>query len=208
MCPSDDIISAGETVNGCVIVLQPDPLNPGTNAVTFGWFTSGNTYDLGKTNYTGVAGALGDNVSANSAADGPGADLQLFAGLLTNRSSNKLANCKDGTSNTLLFGESLGSNLVKPRDYIWSWAGVGSLGTKFGLAPGSGGNTVAGGPICFSSRHTGVVNFAFADGSIKGLRQGSTGQRNPTSAGSDWYVLQSLAGQRDGYVLQNTLSGN
>jgi prepilin-type processing-associated H-X9-DG protein len=47
-------------------------------------------------------------------------------------------------------------------------------------------------------------NVAFADGSVRGVRTGNTTQRNPTTAGSDWYVFQSLSGMRDGQTLNTS----
>ena len=51
----------------------------------------------------------------------------------------------------------------------------------------------------FSSRHTSVVQFCFADGSVRGVSRGGTLLSGPTATpSSDWYVLQQLAGMRDG----------
>jgi prepilin-type processing-associated H-X9-DG protein len=227
ICPSDEVTSATETAAGPVIVLQPDPTTPGTNAITIGFFPNGNTLDVGKTNYTGVAGALGDNVSTASPTDGPGLNLQAFVGVMTNRSKMQLSDvtAADGCSNTLMFGEGLGgqaadesywAELMAPtvgqRDFVWSWIGVGSLGTKFGLSPG-GSKLGTGGPHFFGSRHTGRVQFAMCDGSVRSLSPAGTCSRNPLPAGSvshgfpdavaqrtDWCILQQLAGMRDGYV--------
>jgi prepilin-type processing-associated H-X9-DG protein len=105
----------------------------------------------------------------------------------------------DGTSNTLLFGEGLGG-LAKGRDLVWSWMGVGAVGTKYGLQPPGGWNG-------FSSLHAGgIVQFAFADGSVRPLRPGSTTQRVPAS--SDWYVLQRMAGMADGELYDIAVLGN
>ncbi len=213
-CPSDNIDSATATLNGPCILLQPDTSTAyGTNAITIGYFTGGNAYDLGVTNYTGVAGALGNNVTTSDAASGPGANLQQYVGYFTNRSKNKV-NCADGSSNTLFFGEMLGQEVAGSTfTYKASWMGVGSLGTKFGLAfggqnPGQTGpqNANLAGINYFGSRHTGVVNFSFGDGSVRPVRPSSTGVRNPTSPGSDWYILQSMAGMSDGTVPNSQLT--
>jgi prepilin-type processing-associated H-X9-DG protein len=100
-----------------------------------------------------------------------------------------------------MFGEGLGGN-ASPRNWLWSWMGVGAVPTKFGLAPGGGGTATAGSPLCFSSRHVGVVNFAFADGSVRPVQISSTGQRNPnpgpTIPTSPWGLYQQMAGFKDG----------
>lgn len=52
----------------------------------------------------------------------------------------------------------------------------------------------------FASRHPAVVQFCFADGSVRGLHRGQTfWNGNPdTPRSADWYVLQQLAGRQDG----------
>src|SRR4029079_17247967 len=96
----------------------------------------------------------------------------------------------DGAANARMVGEGLGGTTQGQRDFLWSWMGNGSLGTKFGLAPGgtpnpsNSGANVPGGWNYFSSRHNGVVLFAHADGSVHGLRVGATGVRNPLPQGT------------------------
>jgi len=208
-CPSEGS-SASTTVNGPAACIIPNTFDtPGTNALTIGYFGARPDLDLGKTNYTGVAGALGDGVSTASASDGPGVNLQKYVGIYTNRSKNKTATIQDGSSNTLAFGEGLGGLAQGgQKDFIWPWMSVGCLGTKFGLAPGGGAGATNGGWNYFSSRHSQIVNFAFGDGSIRPLRIGATGVRNPTSAGSDWYVLQQMSGMQDGEVYDAGKLGN
>jgi prepilin-type N-terminal cleavage/methylation domain-containing protein len=202
-------------------VLPSYHLNPVDRGAysTLSAFTSPQNVDFGKTNYTGVAGSLGADVATTSPYDGPGFNLQQHAGILTNRSRTRVTAVTDGTSNTLQFGEGLGGRIpgypvaaadtaarVGTRDHYWPWISIGSIGTKWGPAPSTtpnpgtgdgvvGAANMCGGPWHFSSLHTGVVRFAFADGSVKPVKIGATGVRNPAS--EDWRVLQPLAGTAD-----------
>jgi hypothetical protein len=178
---------------------------------------------LGRTNYLGSAGMAGSGGKTPLAGPGarPGATWDDFEGVFGNRSTltlQKLA-AQDGTANTLMFGESLAGVGSAADDaeyrYAFSWF-CGALPTYYGL-PEPGQNTWR----AFSSSHTDVVLFAFADGSVRGLRRRSgpmalsrINQANgkseveklegittgpTTQPFSDaWWVLQQLAGRRDG----------
>ena len=50
----------------------------------------------------------------------------------------------------------------------------------------------------FSSLHTQVVQFGFADGSVRPLKAGGSAWLFNTVPSQDWYVFQMLAGMRDG----------
>lgn len=218
-CPSDEVSGASQTTNG-LFVFGLDFLTPGVNSISSGsWGTTGATYDLGKTNYCTVAGALGaGNVSTSDAASGPGANLQKYVGAYTCRSKTKTSDILDGSSNTLVVGEGLGGISLSgtQRDFFWAWMHVGGMPTKFGLLGGGGptptsaNNTGAavGGWNYFGSRHSGIIQFGFGDGSVRGLRPGSSGVRNPTTAGSDWYIYQAMAGMRDGDVYNTAQLSN
>lgn len=174
----------------------------------------------GHSNYAGVAGALGgakdvsahdvdpDSGEVNTCPDySPrGINLQQYEGIFTNRSNHKLGNIPDGTSNTLMFGEHIGGFYDQApyiqRQFIMSWFGVGALPTKFGLGkPGfQFGNSLPGASWpTFSSYHSGGVQFAFADGSVRLLRFGNTTVRRPKCS-ADWYTLNALAGIHDGQI--------
>jgi len=214
MCPTD----TDDRTASAACLHTYDPTNVGTNpaygAVMYYW---PGYAALGKTNYLACAGALGANCHTASPADGPGANLALHEGIFTNNSKTRIESISDGTSNTLAFLETLGGGA--PWTNPWpqlpsgnsnnlnvkhTWAGSGALGTKFGLIPPQG----SGGPgwQFLSSRHTGVMNVCFADGSVRQLRYADTSQRNP--AGVSWYVLQTLAGMRDGQVRDFALLTN
>jgi len=197
VCPSDDN-STGVTASGPIIMMMPNPQTPGTNAMTYGFF--GTHIDLGRTNYAPVAGALGDNVSTASPSDGPGVNLQKYRGIYYNRSKTTMAGVTDGLSNTMAFGESLGRSINNnPKDFFWSWMGGIAIPAKWGIAGGGGTSAIV--PLSMSSNHTGGINLGMGDGSIRRVRVGTTGTRNPTSPGSDWYVFVTMAGAADGDIV-------
>src|SRR5262249_52935646 len=138
---------------------------------------------LGLTNYLGVSGG--------HSPFPPGAQWE---GIFNNRSHTALTDIPDGTSNTLLFGESLGGVTNGVREYGWAWIGCGAEGASRGVQGPR--NAVWS---SFSSRHPNVVQFCFADGSVHAVLRGATfrdpvtDQRTP-----DWYLLRQLAGRRDG----------
>jgi prepilin-type N-terminal cleavage/methylation domain-containing protein/prepilin-type processing-associated H-X9-DG protein len=153
---------------------------------------------LGRTNYLGVGGAFGRGTqTAPYPPDWPIA-FNDYEGLLTNRSRNSLDRIPDGTSNTLLFGEVTGGSLQDSSGkYGYLWISVGSLPTFLGLS------TDIPEWFQFSSFHGGVVQFCFADGSVRGLVPGGTGLHiadllSHPKFTDNWYVLQQLAGFRDG----------
>jgi prepilin-type N-terminal cleavage/methylation domain-containing protein/prepilin-type processing-associated H-X9-DG protein len=228
-CPSDTVSddpvedsSGGVSGIGSTMICGAITTDPNNRVyIVVGHFPKGYGNDpsrpwlpKGHSNYAGVAGALGaaKEVSAADTSTCPGdfpstggVNLQRYEGLFTNRSANKLGAVPDGTSNTLMFGEMLGgfeSDRIWRRTLVMSWFGIGALPTKLGLwQPGlplyststlTGWNT-------FSSRHSGGVQFCFADGSVRLLRIGRTAVRNPNCS-SDWYTLNALAGMKDGQV--------
>ena len=56
--------------------------------------------------------------------------------------------------------------------------------------------------------HTGIINFAMGDGSVRTIRPGNAGVRNPLPAGGDWLVLQQMSGAIDGDVYNTSQLGS
>ncbi len=154
LCPSDNAYtnSAGTLVGAQAYA------GPGFLDLDLPYFPIGGGGDnLGRSDYAGVSGYFG-------AAD------SIDIGVFSNRSGVSLAqiSAADGASNTLMFGEYLGNKDTGPRQYSASWMGVGAIPSGFGL-PAEG----AASPFTFSSRHDGLVQFTFCDGSVRALRKGA-----------------------------------
>jgi prepilin-type N-terminal cleavage/methylation domain-containing protein/prepilin-type processing-associated H-X9-DG protein len=183
VCPSDDPYA--NTV-GTVVALY-NFVSAGQPQIGFHPFPLGTFADsLGRTNYVGCAGASGYG-------DSP--FWNQYIGVFSDRVSVTMGQVSnlDGTSHTLLFGEALGGNSIK-RDYAFSWMGCGSLCTIEGFRQASAANLNGDDFANFGSRHPGVVQFVYVDGSVHPLKRGATSTRYS----DDWYILQELAGYQDG----------
>jgi prepilin-type N-terminal cleavage/methylation domain-containing protein/prepilin-type processing-associated H-X9-DG protein len=154
-----------------------------------------NAMVLGRTNYFGCAGLAGHGTSQY---------WSKYEGIFTNRSKTSLGRIPDGTSNTLLLGEELGGKENGRHMYVAAWIGFGGEPTWSGL-PGDRQDPLT--PPVYDSKHPGVVQFCFADGSVRSLRKGSSwidwanwdlANLWPDQYPPDWWVFQQLAGMRDG----------
>jgi prepilin-type N-terminal cleavage/methylation domain-containing protein/prepilin-type processing-associated H-X9-DG protein len=165
-CPSDPGISGEYVFDGMMWNYLP----PVGFVLGFDWLINipGYGRELGRSNYVGVMGPQG-NVPPGDLGHSQWA---LFTGIYYANSRTKMTDITDGTSNTLAFGEALGGlHINGSRDMELSWMGAGCLATKYGLAPIYGPQNNDYISLQFQSKHPGVVNFAFADGSVRGISQ-------------------------------------
>ena len=153
---------------------------------------------LGETNYLGVSGWYG-----SVAATYPNAEkYNNMIGVFHNRSKVDTGKIADGTSNTLLFGEAggtVGAGItIGPTSYngkvdSHAWMGTNTLPVKWGLdssIDNKNGQSFDAHWAYFSSLHNGVVQFCFADGSVRSLDRGIALE-----------PLRMLAGIADGGVV-------
>ncbi len=165
LCPSSGSETSTTTISR--FNFYPTESSGGVEASTF---SSG--VNPGRSNYLAVAGFFG-NIER----------FWEFRGAMVNGRSNKFRDIKDGLSNTLLFGESLGE-VTSQGDFPYPWITAGALPTGYGL----------GQPTKFyrfSSRHPELVHFCMADGSVHGL-----------SLNIDKFLFtKPLSGISDGHVI-------
>ncbi len=192
-CPSDDPNATIPTSVGGMI----DFYGPGddcTGAFNYGGACIDYIYDLpvsypamaarqpGGTNYVPCAGGLGSYTGLANAS------YLLYPGIYYPNSKVSLTSISDGTSNTLAFGEALGGyNTSGQRNFHIAWMGASGMPVAWGL-PSS---PQASRWYMYSSNHAGgLVQFAFGDGSVKGVR--------PSISAATY---RALGGRADGYVI-------
>jgi len=177
--------------------------------------------NLGRTNYLPCSGGAG--IAAITFPFGsPGDPCSFYEGPFSNRSRWSLGQitAQDGTSNTLLFGETLGGQGLGVRDTVIAWIGSCVMATGAGTGRGNlpnedyavNGWTQNGGPELgaawwrFSSRHPAGVQFCWGDGSVRVVRHGKTrpldvlrpDQITPDMATQGYYQLLQISGISDG----------
>jgi prepilin-type N-terminal cleavage/methylation domain-containing protein len=195
-CPSDNV-NEDRATNGTLLAYHvwnfSGPIIPNQNDNTNDDSVYADPAIVASPNYFGCAGLAGGGTSQF---------WSKYEGIFTNRSQTRVSDITDGTSNTLLFGEWLGGRANGQRSYQAAWM-MGSLESVAGLE--ADGQEPRDGAQ-FDSKHPGIVQFCFADGSIRSLRKGTSwidwpnwdlANLWPDRYPADWWVLQELAGMRD-----------
>jgi len=170
LCPSDGDQESQSTGVFVGLTISGSTLTGTYNA------NGGNASNAGRSNYIGCAGQFGA--------------LFTYPGIYYSGSKTKFTDITDGTSNTIAFGECLGGAETGQRDFALTWMGAGSLPPYWGLPTPAQWYT-------YGSKHTGIVQFGWADGSVRSVRKGL----GTTAGSADWYVLQRAGGRNDGEVL-------
>jgi hypothetical protein len=151
VCPSDNAQDA--PVNGGPVDFYW--CESGSVWIDYLYDTPGFGHELGATNYIACAGYLG-SFSGNYGPTG----ATYSPGIYYANSRTKMTAITDGTSNTIAFGETLAGTMTGTRDFRLTWMGAGSMPTGWGMSTTPDW-------FNFSSKHTGIVQFAFGDGSVR-----------------------------------------
>jgi prepilin-type N-terminal cleavage/methylation domain-containing protein len=168
-------------------------LAPSTIQTVGWWAEDGNGVEslmpLAVSHYLGSAGlGRGNNTNLNAL----GIAWSAYEGMFVNRNPKKLTAIADGSSNTLMLAEVSGrrNGTTNPANlYANSWVGSCCVTSAFGTS-----NSVDANVYQMSSNHTGIVNCAFGDGSVRAIN----GNIPTNKTDSGWLVLQALAGVSDG----------
>jgi prepilin-type N-terminal cleavage/methylation domain-containing protein/prepilin-type processing-associated H-X9-DG protein len=164
LCPSDNSGQGAIPLNlgiidGYGFYIAPPPLGPHVY-VDYVLDVHNYGHELGRSNYLGCGGAYGKV----DPSDTLHAQWAPYYGIYSSSSKTKQADILDGTSNTVAFTETLsGVHNDNTRDFEISWMGAGWLPTYLGIA--QDGNDLNW--RMASSKHPGVLNCAFADGSVR-----------------------------------------
>ncbi len=153
------------------------------NSRSISSLTTTNVY--GRTTYLPCAGRWYDSAPATD----PARDLYLGA-FRTWRKSTKFRDFTDGTSNSYLFGESVGGRYGTTGILTWFWVNAPVLAT--GFVPGfhTKSRLADLDSSNFNSMHAGTLNFVMGDGSVRSFSE----TMEPT-------VRHRLGGIADGQVV-------
>lgn len=192
LCPSD---SAADDVPVYNVYLSNTVNNYTFYGVRFSneATTQGASIVLGRTNYAGISGLIAMQVPNDPF-------YEQYNGMYMYRSRVTLGSVtvKDGTSNTLAFGEGLGAFGLNPdgtnsgsRERLWSWMGWGAMPVYWGVHNKTNCNWYT-----LGSMHAAGAQFAYGDAHVSTVRFGDYAA---FGTNRDWWVLAQLAGVGDGF---------
>ena len=152
----------------------------------------------GLTNYLGCSGRF--NVTATelgiASSDPNFRAVDDYAGMFRLNKQTTFADCNDGLSNTIMFGEVTGDfkdgykGVGRLRSHSWL---MGPMGTHFqtkSLGGVSYSNRATLESLKFTSRHVGIVQYCMGDGAVRAI-----------SLNADADVILRLSGSSDGLVV-------
>ena len=175
-CPSTNVNEG--SITGALLGTWGAP-NSNSGTAGIAGFGGATAKALGKTNYLGCAGGLGNDSASNAWA--------AYRGIFGNRTQYNFGAMVDGSSNTLMIGEVTGSLENNIRTWVHGWLGCGVMPTAWGLPQRRTEQTW----YRFGSDHPTIVQFAMGDGSVQkykvlnGTGVGVWNKYIPTSAMAD-----------------------
>jgi len=189
-CPADDPnVSVPSSAGGSIDIIAAgdnctNTFNTGSVCIDYYYDLTGTmaARQPGGTNYMACAGGLGAYTGLANTS------YYLYPGIYYPNSKTKMTAITDGTSNTLAFGEYVGSvGNPSASKFHMSWMAGSGMPVAWGLP--SSFQTAQW--YQYSSKHTGgIIQFAFGDGSVKGLRPSIS-----------TLTYRALAGAVDGLVI-------
>ncbi len=184
-CPSDTVSNDG--VTGVMGVIQPVLAADGSDGIAWMELLGLHMLNYARSNYAGCAGAVSGGEYASQS-------LNQFRGMMSSGRKRRLGDILDGTSQTIMYGESLGTIRSGNRVHRMSWLTGGlARGRPYGWhvtqVPGAAflGDANEAMFLNFASAHHSGVYFAFGDGHV-----------SVVSRDTDWRLYYSACGICDG----------
>ncbi len=183
-CPSDNVDTVNPTLGVFVYYFI------GGLTFTGGYYpTASGGNLLARTNYVFSAGCFGRTTNAF---------YGQWPGPFTPNVGTAIVGMSDGSSNTVMVGEYLGGIETGSRDFLGAWIAAGNFPHAWATISPAQWYT-------YGSKHTGLVQMAWGDGSVRPIRKIG----NATDWFSTrWYTQMRAAGMTDGQVYDISLISN
>jgi prepilin-type N-terminal cleavage/methylation domain-containing protein/prepilin-type processing-associated H-X9-DG protein len=196
VCPSDNPYDIYLDPTNRIISRGYTAQNSGSPVFGFGFFfvSDFNGDQPGLTNYLGVCG----NAGFTGETSGNNWDQWVGPFFQCSKTSIPDVTGADGTSNVFMFGEIPGVTRDNGNPNIrwaFTWVGNGFSWNNYGLPANDR-------VLAFGSKHGGIVNFSYCDGSVRSVRAPIT------SPGAQYNAYIYSAGMRDGRVFDPSLIGS